>query len=238
MVTALIFAGGTGRRMTIHGKPKQFLELHGKPIIVYTLEHFEYHPKIDNILVVCVEHWIKEFNQILKRYAFSKVQQIVPGGDSGDVSIFNGLKALEDKCESNDIVLIHDGVRPLINSELISANIENVEEFGNAITVEPVTESIVRIDGIGQIVEVPPRREMFTAKAPQSFRYGLIWKLYQRARKDGLSAIDSAHLCSMYDVKMHTVTSTQNNIKITTPSDYYIFRALYEAKENEQIFGM
>jgi len=237
MTTALIFAGGTGQRMNTRAKPKQFLELHGKPIIIYTLEHFEVHPEVDEILVVCLDSWIQELRYLLRLYAISKVKLVVPGGDGGDKSIYNGLKTMEKRCSPEDIVLIHDGVRPLINEELISASIAKVKECGNAITVEAVTESVVRLNGSDRITEVPPRNKMYAAKAPQSFRYGMIWNLYQRAEKDGIRTIDSAHLCSIYGVKMYTVKSTPNNIKVTTPADYYIFRALYEAMENEQILG-
>lgn len=238
MTTALIFAGGTGRRMNARAKPKQFLELHGKPVIIYTLEHFELHPEIDNIAVVCLENWIQELKHMLRQYAFEKVSQIVLGGREGYDSIYNGLRALNGACKPDDIVLIHDGVRPLISAELISVNIATVKAFGNAITVEAATESIVRLNGDDRIVEVPPREKMFLAKAPQSFKYGLIWDLYQRAHNDGIGTMDSAHLCSIYGVELHTVKSTANNMKITTPNDYYIFRALYEAMENEQIFGI
>jgi 2-C-methyl-D-erythritol 4-phosphate cytidylyltransferase len=174
---------------------------------------------------------------MLRRYEIEKVDQIVPGGDGGDRSIFNGLKAMETKCSPDDIVLIHDGVRPLINAKLISENIAKVKEHGVAITVEAATESVVRLNNNDRIVEVPPRYEMYSAKAPQSFRYGMIYDLYQRAQSDGVRTIDSAHLCSLYGVEMHTVKSTANNIKITEPADYYIFRALFEARENEQILG-
>ena len=238
MATALIFAGGTGVRMNTRAKPKQFLELHGKPIIIYTIEHFEKHLEIDNILVVCVEHWIHELKHLVKKYSFEKVSSIIPGGNSGSKSIYNGLKALEGKCKPDEIILIHDGVRPLINSELISANIAKVKESETAITVEAVTESVVRLNGHRKITEVPPREKMFAAKAPQSFRYDSIWDLYQRAASDGVESVDSAHLCSIYGVEMHTVQSAPNNIKITSASDYYVFRALYEAMENEQILGM
>ena len=238
MTTALIFAGGTGKRMNTHSKPKQFLELHGKPVIVYTLEHFEKHQDIDNIIIVCLESWIKELKHFIKIYGFEKISQIVPGGKSGDISIYNGLKALETTCVNDDIILIHDGVRPLINAELISANIAKVKEYGVAITVEPVTESIVRLNGDNIIKDVPPREKMYSAKAPQSFRYGLIWDLYQQAKLQAIGTIDSAHLCSIFGVEMHTVKSTPNNMKITAPQDYYIFRALYEAMENEQILGV
>ena len=238
MTTALIFAGGTGQRMNAQAKPKQFLELHGKPIIIYTLEHFEAHPEIDNIVVVCLESWIKELEHLLKVYAISKVRTVVPGGEGGDISIYNGLRALESVCKDEDIVLIHDGVRPLINAGLISTNIAKAREHGAVITVEAAIESVVRLDSAGLITDVPPREEMYTAKAPQSFKYGLIWDLYRQAQKDGVRTIDSAHLCSIYNVEMRMVNSTPNNMKITAPADYYIFRALFEAMENEQILGI
>ena len=237
MAKALIFAGGTGIRMNTRAKPKQFLELHGKPIIIYTLEHFELHPEIDNIVVVCLESWIHELEHLLKQYALGKISLIVPGGDGGDRSIFNGLMALDAFCSPDDIVLIHDGVRPLINAELISENIAKAKKFGAVITVEPVSESVVRL-GDGLVTEVPPRWEMYSAKAPQTFRFGMIRELYQKAHSEGVRTIDSAHLCGIYKTAMQTVISTPNNIKITAPADYYIFRALYEAMENEQILGL
>lgn len=238
MNIALVFAGGTGQRMNTQAKPKQFLELHGKPILLYTLEHFEIHPEIDKIMVVCLEAWIPELKMLLKRYGFEKICGIVPGGDGGDISIYKGLLALEGMCSPDDIVLIHDGVRPLISAELISANIAQVQKTDVAITVEAVAESVARLDGNGKILEVPQRAEMYFAKAPQSFRFGRIWALYQRAQADGVRVSDSAHLCSIYNVEMHTVQSTPNNVKITTPADFYIFRALYEAIENQQILGL
>ena len=238
MNCALIFAGGTGQRMNTRAKPKQFLELHGKPIIIYTIEHFEKHLEVDNIIVVCLKDWIDELKHLLKQYSIEKVSHIVPGGDGGDTSIYNGLRVLSSECGEDDIVLIHDGVRPLINSELITENIKVAKEFGTAITVEKVVESIVRLERNGTISDVPPRSEMFSAKAPQTFRYGMIWELYQKAHKEGIRTIDSSHLCSIYNQEMHTVMSTPNNIKITAPADYYIFRALYEAYENQQIIGI
>jgi len=238
MTTALIFAGGTGQRMNSRSKPKQFLELHGKPVIIYTLEHFEAHEEIDNIVIVCLESWIAELRMLLNRYGITKVNMIVPGGDTGHKSIYNGLLAMKGQMKEDDIVLIHDGVRPLITEELITNNIEAVKKFGNAITAEPVRESVVRSEDGEMIDEVPPRGEMYTAKAPQSFCYGKIMSLYERAHEEGKGSIDSAHLCSMYGEPMHMIQSTKNNMKITTPADYYIFRALYEAMENQQIFGI
>lgn len=238
MITALIFAGGAGRRMNSRSKPKQFLEMHGKPIIIYTLEHFEYHDGIDNMVVVCITDWIEELKGLLKRFGITKVVKIVSGGETGHDSIYKGLHTMQDMAAESDIVLIHDGVRPLINKELVSLNIETVRKYGNAITVEAARESIVCSTDGKKIIDVPPRDQMYTAKAPQSFRYGDIWELYQKAERDGIKAVDSSHLCSFYHVPMHMVNSTKNNIKITEPADFYIYRALYEALEGQQIFGI
>ncbi len=235
MNTALIFAGGTGRRMNSRSKPKQFMELHGKPIIIYTLEHFEYHEEIDNIVVVCLSEWIRELEGLLKRYDIRKVSRIVAGGKTGHDSIYNGLKAMKENAAEEDIVLLHDGVRPLITEMLITNNIEAVKRYGNAITAEPVKESVV-VSQDGQTVDDMPQRDLlYVAKAPQSFYFGDIWKLYERAHREDLKSIDSAHLCSIYGKQMHLVKSTKNNIKITEPSDYYIYRALFEALEDQQI---
>lgn len=238
MTTALIFAGGTGKRMNSRSKPKQFLEMHGKPIIIYTLEHFEYHEGIDAIVVVCIQEWIKELEGLLKRFGISKVKKIVPGGETGHDSIYLGLTAMKNFSKTDDVVLIHDGVRPLITGELITRNIETTRDLGNAITVETVRESVIRsIDG-SHIYEVPRREEMYIAKAPQSFLFGRILHLYEMAGADGIKSIDSAQLCSLYKVPMNMVASTGNNLKITEPGDYYIYRALYEAVEGQQIFGL
>lgn len=238
MTTALIFAGGTGRRMNSRSKPKQFLEMHGKPIIIYTLEHFEYHEEIDAIVVVCIQPWIRELEGLLKRFGIMKVKKIVSGGETGHDSIYHGLCAMREYTKEKDIVLIHDGVRPLITGQLISQNIEAVKKYGNGITAEAARESVVRSKDGESICDMPPREQMYVAKAPQSFFFGKIMRLYEKARTDEVKSIDSAHLCSLYGEPMHIVMSTKNNVKITEPADYYIYRALYEALEGQQIFGL
>ena len=238
MTTALIFAGGAGRRMNSRSKPKQFLEMHGKPIIIYTLEHFEYHEQVDAIVVVCIREWIEELKGLLNRFGITRVKEIVPGGETGHDSIYHGLVSMKKYCGEKDIVLIHDGVRPLITGELITQNIESVERNGNGITAEAVRESVVRSNDGKCICSVPPRDQMYVAKAPQSFYFGKILALYERAQRDGQKTIDSAHLCSLYGEPLYMVASTKNNIKITEPADYYIYRALYEAREGQQIFGL
>lgn len=238
MAVALIFAGGTGKRMSTRSKPKQFLEIHGKPVIIYTLEHFEYHEGIEDIIVVCVKEYIEELKGLLRRFGITKVKKIVPGGKTGHDSIYYGLQAMEEFAQADDIVLIHDGVRPLIDEELITLNIDGVKKHGNAITCEADKESQIRsLDG-KTVFEMPPRDQMYTAKAPQSFYYADIKCLYEMAEKDGIKSIDSAHLCSLYNKKLHMVKSTSNNMKITEPADFYICRALYDALEGQQVFGI
>lgn len=238
MVVALIFAGGTGKRMNTRSKPKQFLEIHGKPVIIYTLEHFEYHEGIGSIVVVCVKEYIEELKGLLRRFGITKVKKIVPGGDTGHDSIYQGLLAMEESYQKDDIVLIHDGVRPLIDEELITSNIDAVRKYGNAITCEADKESQIRSFDGKTVFEMPPRDQMYTAKAPQSFYYGDIKALYEMAEKDRIKSIDSAHLCSMYHKELHMVKSTSNNMKITEPVDYYLCRALYDALEGQQVFGV
>lgn len=235
---ALIFAGGTGQRMNSKAKPKQFLDLHGKPILIHTLEIFENSDCIDAICVVCLKGWEETLRKNLQQYQITKVKYIVSGGNTGHDSIYYGLQELSAVCRDDDIILIHDGVRPLITTELLEQNIACVKEQGNAITVETAAESVVQIDESKQIMAVPPRNLMRIAKAPQSFYFKEIWEVHKKAQEDGFKSIDSAHLLYQYGYEMHTVESTPYNIKIATPSDYYVFRALYEARENSQIFGL
>lgn len=238
MNVALIFAGGTGQRMNSKSKPKQFLEMHGKPIIIYTLQHFNEHPDIDAICIVCLQGWEKELKHLLAVYNINKVKWITNGGDTGHDSIYNGLKAMKSDLQNKDIVIIHDGVRPLINKDLIDKNIKTVEQHGNSITVEKASESVVQLNENGGIANVPPRSTMRIAKAPQCFRFEEIWDVHVQAQNDGFKSIDSAHLLHHYGHALYTVESTPYNIKIATPSDFYVFRALFEAIENSQIFGI
>lgn len=240
MVMALIFAGGTGKRMNSRSKPKQFLNLHGKPIIIHTIEYFEEHEEVDSIAVVCISNWIDNLRENLRIFGITKVKWIVEGGQTGQESIFNGLNAIYNDCDNPEdaIVLIHDGVRPLISDQLITNNIESVRKYGSAITVSPAKETIVSIDNNEQISTIACRSQARIAKAPQSFYLNDIMNVHKRAREDNVSGmIDSASLMMHYGYNLHIIEGPAENIKITTPTDYYIFRAIYEAKENSQIFG-
>lgn len=241
MNTALIFAGGSGIRMNTKAKPKQFLELNGRAIIIHTLEYFENHPEIDSICVVIIESWIDYLKELLERYSFKKVKWIVAGGTTGQESIYNGLKTIYESTDTpeDSIVLIHDGVRPLINDTLISNNIASVQKFGSAITVSPAIETIVTANEKNQIESVTDRKQCLHARAPQSFFLKDIYSAHKKALEENIhNMIDSASLMKYYGYKLYTVEGPVENIKITTPMDYYLFRAIYEARENSQIFGI
>jgi 2-C-methyl-D-erythritol 4-phosphate cytidylyltransferase len=240
MNIAVIFAGGTGQRMNTASKPKQFLELHGKPIIIYTLEYFQKHSQIDGIVVVCLESWIDYCENLLKKYQIDKVLKIVPGGNSGQESIFNGLEAAHQISDNEqDIVLIHDGVRPLINEALITNCIASVKKHGNAITVSPAIETILLKTEDGDIGNILKRSECEMAKAPQCFYLNDIYSCHLKAKAAGKDDfIDSASLMQYYGYKLNAVEGPLENIKITTPADFYIFRAIMDARENLQILGL
>ena len=240
MNTALIFAGGAGRRMHSAGKPKQFLELQGKPSNLHTLEHFDRHPEIDAIAVVCIAGWIDYLKDLLIRFHIKKVRWIVPGGETSQESTRAGLGILEANCDPRDtIVLIHDGVRPLITEKVISDNIAAVKEYGNAITAAPAIETIITVDENEDVTELIDRQSCRLARAPQSFYLSDIIAMHQKAMADNYDKmIDSASLMIHYGVKLHLVEGPAENIKITTPSDFYIFKAIQEARENMQILGL
>ena len=240
MNIAVIFAGGTGQRMNTASKPKQFLELHGKPIIIYTLEYFQKHSQIDGIIVVCLSNWIDYCKDLLYKYHINKVLKVVPGGNSGQKSIFNGLEvAHQISNDKNSIVLIHDGVRPLINEALITNCITAVKESGSAITVSPAIETVLIKNADGNIGNILKRSDCEMAKAPQCFYLKDIYKCHLKAQKEGKTDfIDSASLMQYYGYKLNAVEGPMENIKITTPSDFYIFMAIMDARENLQILGL
>lgn len=240
MNIAVIFAGGVGSRMHSKDKPKQFLEMYNKPIIIHTLEHFEKHSRIDAIVVVCIEEWIPYFKKLLYKFRIEKVKAVVPGGETGQLSIYNGLVAAK-KIVGNDksIVLIHDGVRPLINEKLITDNIDTVQKHGSAITTAKVKETILVVnEGESTIDYVPSRSNSRVAKAPQSFWLDDILLAHEKSLAEGENnCIDSCTMMQKYGVDLYLIDGPGENIKITTPEDFYTMRAILEAKENAQIYG-
>lgn len=233
---AVIFAGGSGRRMNAGAKPKQFLELQGKPIIIYTLELFERHPDVDAIYVACIKDWMDYLERLVKKYGFQKVRAIIPGGATGQDSIYEGLCAAnrDKENDADTIVMIHDGVRPLINAQTISDNISTARQKGTCITCVPAIETFVVRQSNGDLT-IPSRADSLVARAPQTFRLGEILANHEKARLEGHhDFIDSLTLMTHYGTKVATIIGPMENIKITTPTDFYIFRAIVEARNASQ----
>jgi len=238
MNVAVIFAGGYGKRMDTISRPKQFLELRGKPIIIYTLEQFDLHPDIDGVVVVCLEAWIPFLEKQLKKFDITKVIEIVHGGETGQDSIHNGLLAAAKHYQNDSVVLIHDGVRPLITQKTISDNIEKVRECGNCITCVQATETLVVKQSDGTLL-VPSRDTSLIARAPQSFILGDILNAHDKAQQENRhDFIDCCTMMSYYGYQLNTIIGPMENIKITNSTDFFIFRAIVEAHENQQIFGL
>lgn len=237
MNIAVIFAGGSGKRMHAKDKPKQFLMVHGKPIIVHTIELFEYHQEIDGIIVVCIEDWIPYMEEMKYRYRLDKIGKIVPGGETGQLSIYQGLCAAREVYgEEENIVLIHDGVRPLIDDKTISDNIASVKAYGSAITCTLAKETVILVDDERHVADVPCRQASRIAKAPQSFWLKDILKVHEQTLAEGENnMIDSCSMMRRFGRELSVVIGTDENLKITTPEDFYIFRALFDARENQQL---
>ncbi len=236
---AIIFAGGSGARMG-SGLPKQFIEVNGKPIIIHTLDIFEEHPAIDKIYIACKEDYISKLEKYTKRFFITKVAKIVPGGATGQDSIYHALSAAAEENPADSIVLIHDGVRPCITSELIDDDLACVKEKGSAVTCTALFETpVVSKDGM-EVDEVPPRKELFTAQAPQCFYLGEVMEAHKKMREtnpkyEGI--VDTCTLMKKSGKRVAIVEGNRGNIKVTTPEDLYTFRAMIQYRETEQVFG-
>lgn len=235
MNIALVFAGGSGMRMGA-AVPKQFLELCGKPVLAHTLALFQDHPQIDGIWLVVAADKIEHARELAVRYGVSKLKGVVNGGDSAQESIYNGLVAIRKACPPETVVLLHDGVRPYVDPQVISDNISAVVEYGSAVTFTPCYETIV-ISKDGQTIDaLPYRRESYTAQAPQSFRLGDILSAHERIRRRPeryTDMIDQATICRTLGMPIHLVPGNRGNIKITTPEDLCMLAALLAYREDK-----
>ena len=244
MNIATIFAGGVGSRMRTQGVPKQFLKVFEKPILVYTLERFQENRHIDAIVLASLPEYIEYTWNLAKQFGITKLKKIVPGGANGQGSIYNALNAAKEVATESGVsmddtvVLIHDGVRPLIDDELIDLNIETVRTKGNAITCVECKETVSIVNDNGEIVDTVQRDSCRIARAPQSFFLSDILGLHEQALKDGVTnAIDSCSLMKQYGRTLHIAMGKSENIKITTPEDYYVFKAALESRTNSAVFS-
>lgn len=229
---ALIIAGGVGARMH-QDIPKQFINVHDKPIIIYTLEAFQHHPNIDAIEVVCLEGWHDILRAYAKQFGITKLENIVNGGETGQDSIRNGLKDIATRYhDDDDIVLIHDAIRPMVSTDIISDNIRVCRQYGNATVVIPCTSVMLKTeDGLISNDQIP-RDNLKITQTPQAFHLNELLKVHEEAIKKELSP--SIASCALYiemGKKVYLSVGSEKNIKITTQEDIEIFSSLLESSK-------
>ncbi len=230
---ALIIAGGSGNRMH-QDIPKQFLTVNERPVIVYTLEAFEKHPEIDEIAVVCIEGWEQVLWAYAKQFNITKLKYVVKGGENGQSSIRNGVFELEKHCSPEDLVLIHDAIRPMVSAEIISDNIRVANQNGNAITVIPCAEAMLQTDDGMESSGSYPRDRLKRTQTPQAFRIGDICALHREALEAGITnSVASCTLMIEMGKKVYFSAGSEKNIKLTTVEDIDIFKALLVAKRSD-----
>lgn len=233
MNIALIIAGGIGDRMG-QDIPKQFINVYDKPIIVYTMEAFQNHPEVDSIEIVCLKGWHEVVYAYARQFGITKLENVVDGGDFGQDSIRNGLQDIFKRHSGDDIVMIHDATRPMLSQEIITDNIRVCKRYGNAITVVPCTAAMLKTyDSVSSIEQVP-RDNLKTTQTPQSFFLKDILDAHFEALEKGITK--SVASCTMYielGRKLYMSKGSEKNLKLTTPEDIEIFKALLNAKKDK-----
>ncbi|MCF0117028.1 MAG: 2-C-methyl-D-erythritol 4-phosphate cytidylyltransferase [Bacilli bacterium] len=233
MNIALIIAGGSGARMH-QDIPKQFINVADKPVIIYTLEAFQSHPNIDEIYVVCIDGWHDILRAYAKQFNITKLTSIISGGKTGQESIRNGVLEIAKTHSDEDIVLIHDAIRPMISHDIISDNICVCSEHGNAITVIPCAEAMLITNDGESSKEQENRDHLKRTQTPQAMKLGKLVKLHKDAIEKGITS--SVATCTLLIEMGETVyfsSGSEKNIKLTTPDDIDIFKALLKSKRSE-----
>lgn len=230
MTTAIIIAGGSGTRMG-QDIPKQFLNVHDKPILIYTLEGFQKHPMVDAIEVVCLDGWHDVLWAYARQFGIDKLKWVVSGGGSGQESIRNGVYNLEGKCGEDDVVIIHDGIRPLIEPTVLTDVILKCKEFGNGVTSMPYNEQIFVIDDERSTTKYIPRETLRRVSTPQAYKFGKLDRAYHRAFEEGIGIYGSSYTNTMMvelGERLYFAAGSDKNIKITTKDDLELFKAYLE----------
>ena len=227
MNVAIIIAGGVGNRMG-QDIPKQFIEVYDKPVLMYTLDSFEKHDKIDAIEIVCIDGWQEKVIADAKKYNISKLKWIVTGGESAQESIRNGVFNLEDKCNADDIIIIHDGVRPLVDEYVLSDVIDKCEQYGNAVTSLPYNEQIFIIDDEISTIGYIKRETLRRVSTPQAYKYEKLDRAYHKAYEEKIGIHGSAYANTMMvelGERLYFAAGSDKNIKLTTNDDLELFKA-------------
>lgn len=230
MNIAVVLAGGSGSRMGMVDRPKQFIDIYGKPVIIHTLEAFEINEKIDAICVVCVKEWQDDLALWLKEYDIRKVRWVANAGSSRQESSLNALDAIKEVCGDDDYVIIHDAARPLISQKIINDNIVKVREYGACDTVVPAHDTIIRsIDG-DTLDSIPARKELYMGQTPQSFKYSIVRKAYDDyfalPENERPEMTDDCGLVLAAGVKIGMAMGDKLNMKITTMEDLLLVKSI------------
>lgn len=233
---ALIIAGGIGARMN-QDIPKQFLTVYDRPVIIYTLEVFQNHPSIDAIEIVCLDGWSDILHAYCKQFGITKVESIVIGGKRGQDSIRNGLRDIATRYTGeDDVVLIHDAIRPMLNADIISDNIRVCRKYGNAVTVIPCTAAMLKTFDSFTSEEQVSRDNLKCSQTPQTFFLKDILALHNLAPQRGIvDSVSSCTMCIELGQKVYMTPGSVKNIKITTTEDVELFMALLHTKMPEWI---
>lgn len=229
MTVAVVIAGGVGSRMGAN-VPKQFVLVEGKPVLFYTLEAFEKHPMVDAVELVLIEGWERDVEDWKEQYGTSKLKWIVKGGASGQESIRNGVYGLEDKCAEDDIVIIHDGIRPLVQPEVLEDVIAKARQFGTGVTSMPYNEQIFLVDEKDPTItrKYIPRETLRRVATPQAYKFKLLDQAYHEAFEKRIGIYGSSYTNTMMTElghELHFAAGSDKNLKLTTPGDLEIFRA-------------
>lgn len=229
MNIAIIIAGGSGKRMG-QDIPKQFINVYDKPVLLYTLESFERHPQIDAIEVVCIDGWHDVLRAYARQFNITKLKWIVSGGASGQESIRNGVYSLEGKVQSDDIIVIHDGIRPLVDASVLTDVLIKAQKYGNAVTSMPYNEQIFIInpDDSSTTKQYIPRETLRRVSTPQAYRFDLLDQKYHEAFEKKIGIYGSSYTNTMMvelGVTLHFAAGSDKNIKLTTKDDLELFKA-------------
>ncbi len=231
-VAALIPAAGMGKRMAA-GMNKQYLKLGGKPILAHTLAVFEHAAFVDDIYVMVPEDEIPYCREnVIERYGFAKVRRLVAGGSERQQSVFNGLKATEG-LDPDDIVIIHDGVRPFVPPEAVRQSVDVARLHDGALVAVPVKDT-VKITAEGVVVDTPGRANIWLAQTPQTFRYRIILDAHEKADREGFLGTDDSSLVERMGKRVRIVMGDYRNIKITTPEDMHLAEAFLKETGKRQ----
>lgn len=235
MNIALILAGGHGNR-TAQDIPKQFMNVYEKPLIIYTLENFERHPEIDGILVVCLDGWHEVLKAYARQYGISKLKWVVDGGDDGQESTKKGVEALKDVCGTEDIILVHDAIRPFITPDVITDAITKCKQKGSGLSAVRCQETIVRTDDGKSGVEGIARQEIMRVQTPQAYKYGKTRWAYEEADRRGIRGeVYINTLMLRLGERVYFSKGTDKNVKITTIEDLEVFKALLHMEREDWI---